>query len=147
MAEKTSTSEGLSSEEREAVKNRAKELRAEAKAGKDRAAGEKVLLEAIDALEGEDKRVAEGFRRVVGEIAPELFPKTYYGMPAFANAAGKVVVFLQPASKFNARYSTLGFEGPANLDDGEMWPTSFAVLTWSPAVEQRLRDLVAKAVG
>ena len=147
MAEKTSPAEGLSTEEREAVKNRAKELRAEAKAGKDRAAGEKVLVEAIAALEGDDKIVAEGFRRVVGEVAPELFPKTYYSMPAFANAEGKIVVFLQPASKFKARYSTLGFEGPAKLDDGDMWPTSFAVLAWSPAVEDRLRELVTRAVG
>ena len=147
MAEKATTSEGLSTEEREAVKNRAKELRAEAKAGKNRAAGEKVLLEAIAALEGDDKALAEGFRRVVGEVAPQLFPKTYYGMPAFANAEGKIVVFLQPASKFKTRYSTLGFEGPAKLDDGDMWPTSFAVLAWSPAVEKRLRELVATAVG
>ena len=147
MAEKTSTTEGLSTEEREAVKNRAKELRAEAKAGKDRAAGEKILEEAIAALEGDDRTVAEGFRRVVGEVAPHLVPKTYYGMPAFANAEGKVVVFLQPASKFKARYSTLGFEGPAKLDDGDMWPTAFAVLAWSPAVERRVRDLVAAAAG
>ena len=84
---------------------------------------------------------------MVGEVAPQLFPKTYYGMPAFANAEGKVVVFLQPATKFKTRYSTLGFEGPANLDDGDMWPTSFAVPAWSPTVEKRLRDLVAKAVG
>ena len=147
MAEKATTSEGMSAEEREAVKDRAKELRAEAKAGKNRAAGEKVLLEAIAALEGEDRKLAEGFRRVVGEVAPDLFPKTYYGMPAFANAEGKVVVFLQPASKFKARYSTIGFEGAATLDDGDMWPTSFAVLIWSPAVEKRLRELVATAVS
>ena len=147
MAEKTSASEGLSTEEREAVKDRAKELRAEAKAGRDRAAGEKVLLEAIAALEGNDRALAEGFHRVVGDVAPQLMPKTYYGMPAFANAEGKVVVFLQPASKFKTRYSTIGFEGPAQLDDGDMWPTSFAVLSWSPTVEKRLRDLVATAVG
>ena len=147
MAEKTTASEGLSTEEREAVKNRAKELRAEAKAGKDRAAGEKILEEAIAALEGGDRTLAEGFRRVVGEVAPQLFPKTYYGMPAFANAEGKVVVFLQPASKFKARYSTLGFEGPAKLDDGDMWPTAFALLAWSPPVERRIRDLVASAVS
>jgi uncharacterized protein YdhG (YjbR/CyaY superfamily) len=147
MAEKATTSEGLSAEERQAVKDRAKELRAEAKAGKNRAAGEKALLEAIAALEGDDRKLAEEFRRVVGEAAPQLFPKTYYGMPAFANAEGKVVVFLQPASKFTSRYSTVGFDDTANLDDGDMWPTSFAVLTWSPAVEKRLRELVATAVS
>ena len=147
MAEKATTSEGLSAEEREAVKDRAKELRAEAKAGKNRAAGEKALLDAIGALEGDDKALAEGFRRVVDEVAPQLVPKTYYGMPAFANAEGKVVVFLQPATKFKTRYSTLGFEGPANLDDGDIWATSFAVPAWSATVEERLRELVAKAVG
>jgi len=147
MAEKATKSEGLSAEERDAVKDRAKELRAEAKAGKNRAAGEKVLLEAIAALEGDDRALAEGFREVVGDVAPQLVPKTYYGMPAFANAEGKVVVFLQPATKFKTRYSTIGFEGTANLDDGDIWPTSFAVPAWTPAVEKRLRELVASAVS
>ena len=144
MAEKT---EGLSEFEREAVKDRAKELRAEAKAGKNRAAGEKVIREAIDAMEGGDKEIGEGFYRVVSDVAPQLMPKTYYGMPAFANGEGKVVVFMQPSMKFKARYSTIGFEDRANLDDGEMWPTSFAVLNWTPAVEKRLSELVASAVG
>ncbi|GAA1061893.1 hypothetical protein [Agromyces bracchium] len=144
MAEKT---EGLSEFEREAVKDRAKELRAEAKAGKNRAAGEKVIREAIDAMEGGDREIGEGFYRVVSEVAPQLVPKTFYGMPAFANGEGKVVVFMQPSVKFKARYSTIGFEDRANLDDGEMWPTSFAVLTWTPAVEARLAELVAAAVG
>jgi uncharacterized protein YdhG (YjbR/CyaY superfamily) len=144
VAEKT---EGLSEFEREAVKDRAKELRAEAKAGKNRAAGEKVIREAIDAMEGGDKEIGEGFYRVVSDVAPQLMPKTYYGMPAFANGEGKVVVFMQPSMKFKARYSTIGFEDRANLDDGEMWPTSFAVLNWTPAVEKRLSELVASAVG
>ena len=144
MAEKT---EGLSEFEREAVKDRAKELRAEAKAGKNRAAGEKVIREAIDAMDGGDREIGEGFYRVVSEVAPQLMPKTYYGMPAFANGDGKVVVFMQPSVKFKARYSTIGFDDRATLDDGEMWPTSFAVLAWTPAVEARLRELVATAVG
>ena len=144
MAEKT---EGLSEFEREAVKDRAKELRAEAKAGKNRAAGEKVIREAIDAMDGGDREIGEGFYRVVSDVAPQLMPKTYYGMPAFANGEGKVVVFMQPSMKFKARYSTIGFEDRANLDDGEMWPTSFAVLSWTPAVEKRLSELVASAVG
>lgn len=144
MAEKT---EGLSEFEREAVKDRAKELRAEAKAGKNRAAGEKVIREAIDAMDGGDREIGEGFYRVVSEVAPQLMPKTYYGMPAFANGDGKVVVFMQPSVKFKARYSTIGFDDRAALDDGEMWPTSFAVLAWTPAVEARLRELVATAVG
>lgn len=144
MAEKT---EGLSEFEREAVKDRAKELRAEAKAGKNRAAGEKVIREAIDAMDGGDREIGEGFYRVVSEVAPQLMPKTYYGMPAFANGDGKVVVFMQPSVKFKARYSTIGFDDRAALDDGDMWPTSFAVLAWTPAVEARLRELVATAAG
>lgn len=144
MAEKT---EGLSQEEREAVKDRAKELRAEAKAGKNRAAGDKAIREAIAELDGDDKALAEGFYRVVSDVAPQLMPKTYYGMPAFANDEGKVVVFMQPAGKFKTRYATIGFEDRANLDDGDMWPIGFAVRTWTPAIEARLSKLVAAAVA
>ncbi len=144
---KTDTSGGLSEYEREAVKQRAKELREQEKAGKSRAAGEKALDEAIAQLEPDDKVVAEGFRKVVTEVAPELVPKTYYGMPGFANSEGKMVVFIQPAMKFKTRYATLGFEDRANLDDGDMWPTAFAVRDWTPAVEQKVADLVRKAVG
>jgi uncharacterized protein YdhG (YjbR/CyaY superfamily) len=143
----TDTSGGLSKEEREAVKQRAKELREQEKAGKNRAAGEKLLDEAIAQLEPEDKVLAEGLRKVVTEVAPELVPKTYYGMPGFANSEGKMVVFIQPAKKFKTRYATLGFEDKANLDDGDMWPTAFAVRSWSPAVEQKVTDLVRKAVS
>jgi uncharacterized protein YdhG (YjbR/CyaY superfamily) len=144
MAEKT---EGLSEFEREAVKDRAKELRAEAKAGKNRAAGEKAIREAIDAMSGEDRAIAEGFYKVVSEVAPQLMPKTYYGMPAFANGDGKVVTFMQPADKFKARYATIGFEDRANLDDGDMWPIGFAVRTWTPAIEEQYSKLVASAVA
>ena len=144
MAEKT---DGLSVEEREAVKERAKELRAEAKAGKNRAAGEQAIREAIEQLDGEDRAIAEGFYKVVSEVAPQLMPKTYYGMPAFANGEGKVVTFMQPADKFKARYATIGFEDRANLDDGDMWPIGFAVRTWTPAIEQRYSELVASAVS
>lgn len=144
MAERT---EGLSQEERDAVKERAKELRAEAKAGKNRAAGEKAILDAIAELDGNDKALAEGFFRVVSAVAPQLMPKTYYGMPAFANGEGKVVVFLQPAGKFKTRYATIGFEDRASLDDGDMWPIGFAVRTWTPAIESRLSELVATAVA
>jgi uncharacterized protein YdhG (YjbR/CyaY superfamily) len=144
---KTETSGGLSEFEREAVKQRAKELREQEKAGKNRAAGEKLLDEAIAQLEPEDKVLAEGLRKVVTEVAPELVPKTYYGMPGFANSEGKMVVFIQPAKKFKTRYATLGFEDKANLDDGDMWPTAFAVRSWSPAVEQKVTDLVRKAVS
>lgn len=144
---KSDTSGGLTAEEREAVKQRAKELREQEKAGKSRAAGEKAVLEAIAALEPEDKPLAEGLYRVVSEVAPDLVPKTYYGMPGFANGEGKIVVFIQPAKKFKTRYATIGFEDRANLDDGDLWPVGFAVRAWSPAVERTVTDLVRRAVG
>ena len=146
MAEKA-TSEGLSKEERDAVKQRAKELREQEKAGKNRAAGEQAVLEAIAQMEPDDRVLAEGLHGVVTEVAPDLMPKTYYGMPAYANAEGKIVVFIQAAGKFKTRYATIGFEDRAALDDGDMWPIGFAVHSWTPAVEQRLTELVRKAVG
>jgi uncharacterized protein YdhG (YjbR/CyaY superfamily) len=145
MAEKKS--DGLSKEERDAVKERAKELRAQEKTGKNREAGLKSVLEAVSKLDPADQKLAEGLHKVVTEVAPDLVPKTYYGMPGYANADGKIVVFLQPASKFKTRYSTIGFEAPANLDDGDSWPVAFAVLAWSPAVEERFTALVKTAVS
>lgn len=144
---KADTSGGMSQEERDAVKARAKELREQAKAGKTREAGEKAVAEAIDALPDEDKALAAGLRKVVSEVAPDLVPKTYYGMPGYANADGKIVVFIQPASKFKTRYSTLGFEGTANLDDGDMWPTAFALTAWTPEIEKTITKLVKAAVA
>jgi uncharacterized protein YdhG (YjbR/CyaY superfamily) len=146
MAEKT-TSGGLTADERAAVKQRAKELREQAKAGKNREAGTKAVLDAIAALEPEDKVLAEGLHRIVSDVAPDLVPKTYYGMPGYANADGKIVVFLQPAKKFKTRYATVGFEGPASLDDGDMWPVAFALLAWSPAVDKKLTELVRTATS
>ncbi|QEW03791.1 hypothetical protein F6J85_12290 [Microbacterium lushaniae] len=143
---KTDTSDGLSAQEREAVKQRAKELRAQEKAGKNRAAGEKAVLEAISALEPEDKSLAEGLHAVVSEVAPELVPKTYYGMPGYANDEGKIVVFIQPARKFGTRYATIGFEDRAHLDDGDLWPVGFAVRTWTPTVQAKVTELVSAAV-
>jgi uncharacterized protein YdhG (YjbR/CyaY superfamily) len=140
-------SAGLSKVERDAVKQRAKELREQEKAGKSRAAGEKAVLEAIAALEASDRTLAEGFYRVVSEVAPGLVPKTYYGMPGFANSDGKIVVFIQPAKKFGTRYATVGFEDRAHLDDGDLWPVGFALRAWTSAVEQELRELVGRAVG
>lgn len=146
MANKT-TADGLSAEEREAVKQRAKELRAQAKAGKSREAGTKQVLEAIAKLDGTDKVLAEGLHKLVTEVAPQLTPKTFYGFPAYANEAGKVVVFIQPASKFKTRYATINFDDQANLDDGDLWPIGFAVTAWTPAVEKRITDLVKTAVS
>lgn len=144
---KTETSDGLSKEEREAVKQRAQELREQEKAGKNRAAGEKAVLDAIAALEPADKVLAEGLYAVVSDVAPDLVPKTYYGMPGFANADGKIVVFLQPALKFKTRYATIGFEDKAHLDDGDLWPVAFAVRVWTPDVEKTVTDLVRRAVS
>jgi uncharacterized protein YdhG (YjbR/CyaY superfamily) len=145
MAEKASG--GLTADEREAVKQRAKELRAQEKAGKNREAGLKSVMDAIAALGDDDRALAEGLHEVVCEVAPDLVPKTYYGMPGYANADGKIVVFLQPAGKFKTRYSTVGFEGPAKLDDGDMWPTAFALLALTPTTRARLAELVARAVS
>lgn len=146
MAEKT-TSDGLSADERAAVKERAKELRAQEKAGKSREAGLKSVLDAIAKLEPEDKPLAEGLHQVVTDVAPDLVPKTYYGMPGYANAEGKIVVFLQPAKKFKTRYATIGFEDRANLDDGDFWPVGFAVRAWTPEVEKKVTALVRSAVS
>ncbi|GAA3214362.1 hypothetical protein [Microbacterium terregens] len=143
---KDDTSGGLSREERDAVKDRAKELRDEAKAGKNRAAGEKAVQEAIAEMPGEDAAIARRLHEIVAEAAPELMPKTWYGQPAYANTDGKVIAFFQSAAKFKTRYATLGFNEDANLDDGEMWATSFAVTTLTPAVETKIRDLVRRAI-
>ena len=144
---KTEASAGLSQEEREAVKQRAKELREQEKAGKSRAAGEKSVLEAIAGLEPDDKALAEGLYKVTTEVAPDLVPKTYYGMPGYANTEGKIVVFIQPSKKFKTRYCTVGFEDRANLDDGDLWPTAFALRNFTPATEKTLTELVKRAVS
>ncbi|MFD4957587.1 hypothetical protein [Microbacterium sp. NPDC058389] len=145
MAE--TTSENLSQIERDAVKQRAKELREQAKAGKNREAGLKQIQEAIDKLDGLDKQIAEAFRELVLDVAPELMPKTFYGFAAFANSDGKVVVFYQPASKFKTRYGTISFDDPAHLDDGDVWPVSYAVLAWNADIEAKFRALVKTAAS
>ena len=144
MAEKTA---GLSKEERDAVKLRAAELRAEEKAGKTRAAGEQAVREAIAALPDDDRALAEGIDRIVSEVAPQLLPKTWYGFPSYADADGKVVVFFKAASKFTSRYATLGFEESAKLDDGDLWVTSFALLALTPETEKTIAEYVRRAAG
>lgn len=144
MAEKTA---GLSQEEREAVKQRAAELRAEEKAGKSRAAGEKAVREAIAAMPDDDRVLAEGVDRIVSEVAPHLMPKTWYGFPAYTDAAGKVVVFFKAASKFTTRYATLGFEEAAQLDDGDLWVTSFALIALTPETERAIAEHIRRAAG
>lgn len=144
MAEKTS---GLSKDERDAVKQRAAELRAQEKAGKSRAAGEKAVREAIAAMPDDDRVLAEGIDRIVSEVAPQLMPKTWYGFPSYADADGKVVVFFKAASKFTTRYATLGFEETAQLDDGDLWVTSFALLALTPETEKTIAAHIRKAAG
>ena len=144
MAEKAA---GLSKEEREAVKQRAAELRAQEKAGKSRVAGEQAVREAIAALPDKDRALAEGIDRIVSEVAPQLVPRTWYGFPSYADDDGKIVVFFKAASKYATRYSTLGFEEAAQLDDGDLWVTSFAVLALTPDTEKTIAEYVRRAAG
>ena len=142
-----SESEGFTAEERAAMKERAAELRAAGKKGAKQADGAQAVLDRIAQMAPEDRALAERVHVAVTTNAPGLTPKTWYGMPAYANADGKVVVFFQDAGKFSYRYSTLGFQDAANLDDGDMWPASFALRQWSPAVEKRVVELVKTAVS
>jgi len=140
-------SDGFSAEERAAMKERAAELRAEGKKGAKKADGLQAVLDRIAQMAPGDREIAERVHVAVTTTAPELSPKTWYGMPAYANADGKIVVFFQDAGKFSYRYSTLGFQDTANLDDGDMWPVSYALMAWSPAVEKTVVDLVKAAVS
>ena len=142
-----SESEGFSAEERAAMKERAAELRAEGKKGAKKADGLEALLDRIAGMAPEDRALAERVHVAVTANAPELTPKTWYGMPAYANADDKVVIFFQDAGKFSYRYSTLGFQDTANIDDGDMWPVSYALQQWSPAVEKKVVELVKAAVS
>jgi uncharacterized protein YdhG (YjbR/CyaY superfamily) len=142
-----SPSDGFTAEERAAMKERAAELRAEGKKGAKKADGLQAVLDRIAQMAPEDRELAERVHVVVTANAPDLAPKTWYGMPAYADADGKVVVFFQDAGKFKYRYSTLGFQDAANIDDGDLWPVSFALLRWTPAVEERIAALVRAAVS
>lgn len=143
----TKQDKGFTAEEKAAMKTRAKELKAEARAGKNREAGEKALLEAVAAMEESDRGLAERIHAIVKANAPDLLPKTWYGMPAYANKDGKIVCFFQAAKKFDTRYATLGFNDTANLDDGNMWPASFALKKLTTAEEEKIAALVKKAVS
>ncbi|UIN30570.1 hypothetical protein [Microbacterium binotii] len=141
-------STGFSAQEREAMKQRAAELKEMkgVKGAAKRAKEYDACLEAIDALTGSDRQIAERLHVIVAEEAPGLAPKTWYGFPSYAKD-DKVVVFYQPAAKFETRYGSIGFNETAALDDGEMWPTSFAVLEMTPAAEKTFRELVRRAAG
>lgn len=140
-------SDGFTAEERAAMKERAAELRAEGKKGAKKADGLQAVLDKIAKMSPEDRALAERVHVAVTTTAPQLSPKTWYGMPAYANDEGKIVVFFQDAGKFNYRYSTLGFQEVANLDDGDMWPVSFALKKWSSEVEKQVINLVRAAVS
>ena len=140
-------SAGFSADERAAMKARAAELRAEGKKGAKKADGLQAVLDSIAKMAPEDRALAERVHVTVTAAAPDLSPKTWYGMPAYADAQGKVVVFFQDSGKFNYRYSTLGFQDAANLDDGAMWPTAFALTELTAADEARIGALVKQAVS
>jgi uncharacterized protein YdhG (YjbR/CyaY superfamily) len=141
-----SESETFTAEERAAMKARAQELKAEARANKNREDGERDLLAAIAAMQGPDRAMAKRVHAIVTAAAPDLWPKTWYGMPAYAKN-GKVVCFFQAAEKFNSRYSTFGFSDEANLDEGALWPTAFALKELTAAAEAKIGALVKKAVS
>jgi uncharacterized protein YdhG (YjbR/CyaY superfamily) len=140
------TAKGFTDEEKAAMKERAKELKAEERANKDRAAGESDLLAKIAEMPEPERTMAKRLHEIITASAPALSPKTWYGMPAYAKD-GKVVCFFQAASKFNTRYATFGFQHDANLDEGEMWPVSFALKELTATEEERISALVKKAVS
>ena len=147
MATKTTqSSSGFTADERAAMKERARELKAEERATKDRAVGLSALQEKIAEMAEPDRALAERLHAIVTAHAPDLMPKTWYGMPAWA-WEGKIVCFFTPAQKFNTRYASFGFNEDAHLDEGTMWPTAFALTALTPADEAKIAALVKKAVS
>jgi uncharacterized protein YdhG (YjbR/CyaY superfamily) len=142
----TQKTKGFTDAEQAAMKERAKELKAEARANKNKAQGESDLLAKIAEMPEPERSMATRLHEIVKANAPELSPKTWYGMPAYANKDGKVVCFFQSAAKFESRYATIGFNDVANLDDGAMWPVSFALIELTAAEEARITEVVKKAV-
>ncbi len=140
-------SRGFTDEEKAAMRNRAQELKAEARADKNKAEGESAALAAIAAMQEPDRSMARRIHAIIKDSAPGLSPKTWYGMPAYANKDGKVVCFFQTAQKFNTRYSTFGFNDSANLDEGQMWPVAFALKELTAAEEAKIKALVKKAAS
>ena len=140
-------STGWTDEEKAAMKSRAQELKAEARADKDKAQGENAVLAVIAAMQGSERAMAKRLHAIIKTSAPALSPKTWYGMPAYADKNGKVVCFFQAAQKFNTRYATFGFNDTANLDEGALWPTTFALKELTAAEETRISALVKKAVS
>jgi len=139
-------SKGFTDDEKAAMRNRAQELKAEARASKNKAEGESAVLAAIAAMQEPDRSMAKRLHAIIKDNAPTLLAKTWYGMPAYADQDGKVVCFFQPAQKFNTRYASFGFNDTANLDEGTLWPVAFALTELTAAAETKLAALVKKAV-
>src|SRR5688500_12064732 len=144
-AKGTTATKGFTADERAAMKARAQELKAEARENKNRADGERDLLAAIAEMKGNDRAMAKRLHAIITAAAPDLWPKTWYGMPAYAKD-GKVVCFFKSAAKFKSRYATFGFEETANIDAGAMWPTSWALTELTAADEKKIAALVKKAM-
>ncbi len=138
---------GFSDFEREAMRRRAKEISAEKRSNKKRAEGEQAVLRAIEEMSGTDREIGARIHKIASEVAPDLWPKTWYGFPAYSVGGKKVVFFYQSAEKAEERYATLGFTGLAKLDDGRMWPTSYAIDKIGPTEEKFIRELLARAVS
>ena len=143
----STTTNGFSAAERAAMKQRAEELRAEGRSGAKKAEGLQALLDSIAKMDPADRAIAERVHVTVTATAPDLAPKTWYGMPAYANPDGKVVLAFKNAGKFNLRYSTLEFQDAARLDDGDLWPVGFALVSWTPEVQDKVAALVRAAVS
>ena len=141
------SAQGFTDDEKAAMKERAKELKAEARISKNKAEGENAALAAIAAMAEPDRRMAARLHEIIKTNAPSLSPKTWYGMPAYADKDGKVICFFQAASKFSVRYATFGFQPDANLDEGNMWAASFALVKLTAADEAKIVALVKKAVS
>jgi uncharacterized protein YdhG (YjbR/CyaY superfamily) len=148
---KSKTANVWTDEERAAMQSSARERKAAAGRTPDeeRAAGLRDLEESIAKMPADDRAMAQRIHEIVSKAAPALVPKTYYGMPAYAAEGknGKVICFFKPKSKFRVRYSTLGFQPDAHLDDGDLWPTEFAVINLTPATEARIAELAKKGAG
>ena len=143
----TTKSPGFTDAEKAAMKARAEELRSSGRGGAKKAEEAEACLDAIAAMPDDDRALAERVHTLVSKAGPDLRPKTWYGMPAYADDNGKIVCFFKPASKFGARYATLGFNDVARLDDGDMWPAEYAVARMSPTVATTIEELVQRAVG
>ncbi|MET0696655.1 MAG: DUF1801 domain-containing protein [Acidimicrobiia bacterium] len=142
-----SGSGGFSEAERAAMKARVQELKAQGRSGQKKADNEQAVLDTIDEMPPSDRAIAERIHALVAANAPELSPRTWYGMPAYAQPDGKLICFFKAASKFDGRYAMLGFEDAAALDDAPMWPVVFAIVEWTPAVEKKVVALVKTAVA